>query len=328
MRVHKWVRCVVLFVGALTMLTACGGGSFDLGLTPQDVELTQGQTVELEIELNRVGGFTGSVDLSIENTPQGVEGTLEPDSTANRTSLLTFSAADDAPAGTYAVTVRAKSGRLEQEEEVTLRVVPRPDFQLIASPATLVLKQGDRTSVTVRVERQGGFTGEVLLELAEVAEDLEAELETEDGDEALLYIHTERDTPAGDYRIVVLGRSEDRDRSTQLVVAVEAVPGFDLSAEPASVSLARQETQPIAVRIQRWADFTSTVHLEIVEELPAGVEATFEPNPVEEGGSTLTLRASEDARLGTYSFTVRGTADDLAEELPIDMVVVGRHGDL
>ncbi|MFO8034502.1 MAG: hypothetical protein R6U88_05000 [Candidatus Bipolaricaulota bacterium] len=324
MRVHKWLLCIGLLLGALAALTACGGGSFELGSPAEEPVVVQGESTEIQLELDRHGGFTGTVDLSVEGVPEGVEATLEPESTDNTESTLRLVAEDDAPIGSHAVTLRGQSGRLDEEFTFTLQIDPRPDFQVLLEQPEIRLEQGETAPVSITVERQGGFTDEVDLELAEVAEGLTAELVPGEDDTAVLYLDTERDTPAGDYTALLVGRSEERERSAELIVTVEAVPGFDLTADPSSVQLERDGAQEIAVLIERWAGFEAPVHLEVVDGLPGGVQATLEPRRVEGNTSTLTLSASETARLGSYTLTVRGTADELTEEIPIDMIVVRR----
>ncbi len=327
MRVQKRLAGIAFLLGVLAALAGGGGGGFEIDVPSQDVVLVQGQSTYVELELDRQGGFAGTVDLSLEGLPQGVEGTWEPEAVVNGNSTLHLRADANAPVGTYALSITARSGRIQQDANLRLHVDPRPDFQVVLAPPELVLEQGQHAAISVNVERQGEFTEEVILELEKLPDALSAELEMipEQDDAATLYLDAERDSPAGNYTVLLVGRSHDRERSAELSVAVEAVPGFDLTADPASVQLAREESQDITVLVERWAEFAAPVHLEVVMGLPGGVAATFEPNPVDYSTSVLTLAASETASLGTYNLTVRGTANELIEEIPIDIVVVGRH---
>ncbi len=322
MRVHRWLAGSALLLGTLTALTACGGGGFELSIPSPDVEIVQGAAAYVELELDRQGGFTGAVDLSVQGLPQGVVATWEPQAVEGEQSILRLRADEEATVGTYAISIDARSGRLQQAANLTLHISPRPDFRVRLDPSALSVEQGMHASAVVTIQRQGEFAEQVSVELEEIPDGLSAELVPEGEDEDMLYLTAYRDTPAGEYAVSLAGHAQDRQRSAVLRVTVEAVRGFDLTADPSSVQLEREETQVLTVLVERWEEFAAPVHLQVITGLPEGVEAVFEPNPAQEDASYLTLAASDTARLGTYTLTVRGTANGLTEEIPIDMVVV------
>jgi len=324
MRVHKWLLCIGGLAGALTALTACGGGGFDLRTQDEQIQLIQGESTEIKLDLERHGGFAAAVELSADNVPDGVSASLEPRTTEGTESTLLLEIAEDAEPGTYALGIRGQSGRLDQELSLSLQVDPRPDFTVSLDPAELELEQGGSAAVSVGVARQGDFAEEVSLRLDETSERLVVEMVTEN-DTATLYVETPRDLPEGAYSATVVGRSDQRERSAQLVVRVTEVAGFDLRVDPGGAQLAREETSELTISVDRWAGFDAPVHLAVAAGLPAGMDATFEPNPVEEDTSTLRLTAHSNAPLRSFTITIRGSADDTADEIPLDIVVIGQR---
>ncbi|GEM_PF-4516392 len=324
MRVRKWLLSIIGLAGALAALTACGGGGFELSTPVEQAQLVQGESTEMQLKLDRHGGFTAAVDLNVENLPDGVSATLDPRSTEGTESSLLLEIAQDAPPGSYTLTIRGQSGRLDKEMGLALRIDPRPDFQVSLEPAELDLEQGETAAVSVDTVRQGGFAEEVSLRLDETSERLVVEMVTEN-DTATLYVETPRDLPEGAYSATVVGRSDQRERSAQLVVRVTEVAGFDLRVDPGGAQLAREETSELTISVDRWAGFDAPVHLAVAAGLPAGMDATFEPNPVEEDTSTLRLTAHSNAPLRSFTITIRGSADDTADEIPLDIVVIGQR---
>lgn len=100
------------------------------------------------------------------------------------------------------------------------------------------------------------------------------------------------------------------------------VASFTLDLTPAAVSLAPGGTTTIQVGIDRDPGFTGTVQLGL-EGAPAGVTATFTPNPV--NGSTtqssLALNIPLTATPGLTSATIKGTSGALIVTTPLALTV-------
>ena len=106
-----------------------GGGSFTLSLNPSELQVMPGSSVQTTLTLTPQGGFTGTVSLSLvagqDGVPQGL--TLSPPSvqvsgTDPVNQPLTLSAQAGTPAGTYRLKVRATSGNLTREADLTVTV--------------------------------------------------------------------------------------------------------------------------------------------------------------------------------------------------------------
>lgn len=78
---------------------------FSLSTTPTALTLNPGTSGASTISITRIGGFTGSVDLSAVGVPAGVTATFAPATTTGTSSVLTLAASATAPVGTTAITV-------------------------------------------------------------------------------------------------------------------------------------------------------------------------------------------------------------------------------
>jgi uncharacterized repeat protein (TIGR01451 family) len=90
------------------------------------------------------------------------------------------------------------------------------------------------------------------------------------------------------------------------LVQTMAAQNFTLTLQPNSVTLIPAKTSSFLVSLTPLAGFSSRVALS-VGTLPSGVSASFSPNPVTlPGSSVLTLSATTNAALGSFTLNVTG----------------------
>jgi hypothetical protein len=127
-------------------------------------------------------GFTGTVALSLvagqDQVPQGLTlspGSVQVSGSGPVNQPLTLSAQPTTPTGTSPLKVRATSGSLAREADLTVTVSASgggggggggsPDFTISLNPASLSIQQGGSSTTTLTITPQNGFTGTVNLEL-------------------------------------------------------------------------------------------------------------------------------------------------------------------
>jgi len=86
-------------------VTAVTTGNYTLSATPATASVAQGANVTSTININRTGGFAGSVALAVTGAPTGVTATLNPTSTTGNTSTLTIAASATATTGAATLTI-------------------------------------------------------------------------------------------------------------------------------------------------------------------------------------------------------------------------------
>jgi hypothetical protein len=98
-------------------------------------------------------------------------------------------------------------------------------------------------------------------------------------------------------------------------------PSFTLSANPNTLTVGLSGTGTSAITINPAGGFSGNVTL-TASGLPAGVTASFTPNPAT-STSTVTFTASATAALGTKTVTIKGTSGALSATTTIALTVVG-----
>lgn len=105
--------CGAGLVDAQAALEALGGtpvGSFTLSTTPSSLSLAPGSTAQVVVGIERVGGFTGAINLSLQGAPAGVSGSFTPNPSAGTTATLALSVAATVAPGQYPMVVQGSAG--------------------------------------------------------------------------------------------------------------------------------------------------------------------------------------------------------------------------
>ena len=271
------------------------------------LSLNQGGSSSTTIRVTDAGGFTGSVNLAVTSVlPSGVTASWGTNPTTG-TSVLTLTASASAPAATATVTITGTSDNLTVATNFVVSI-HAPTFTLSVSPSTLSLNQGAAVTTTVLETPQYGFIGSVSLAVTSALPNgVTASFATNPttGTSALSLTASSTATP-GQYSLILTGTSGSITKTTTLAITVHA-PGFTLTAT--SVNLGQGSSGTSNVYMNPQYGFTGNVNL-AVSGLPAGVTATFGPNPTT-GSSVLTLTVSSSAAPTTATVTVTGTSGTL-----------------
>jgi subtilase family serine protease len=114
---------------ALTVQSSSSTPNFTLSLSPSSFTIDDGGSVNTTLTITSVGGFSGSVDLSVNEFPSGVSATASANpvrvrSNSSATVTITWSASRRAPTGTTTIELIGTSGSLENEIPVAITVAP------------------------------------------------------------------------------------------------------------------------------------------------------------------------------------------------------------
>jgi hypothetical protein len=133
-----------------------------IALSPAALNVNQGATGAVTVNLTRIGAFNGAVGLAAEGLPAGVtvaNATIPEGATSGQ---LTVNVGAAAPAGVSNLTIRATgTGVTTATAPLVLTVTQPPGFTLSLAPAALTVAQGAQGQATVTVARTGGFAGAV-----------------------------------------------------------------------------------------------------------------------------------------------------------------------
>jgi len=112
-------------INTLAPVTASG---FILAVVPDSPLINPGTSELATVSIYGVGGFSGSVNLSISGLPSGVTATWSANP-ASSTSTLTLSASSAVALGSYLLTVTGTSGTITRSAKIALTVA-NPSFTL------------------------------------------------------------------------------------------------------------------------------------------------------------------------------------------------------
>lgn len=126
-------RCLLaLTVFALSIATACGGGSSSSGpgqpfaalmLEPASISTTRGKQVSSTLTAQTGGSFAGSLTLAATGAPRGVTVSFDPPTVSGSgSSNVTVSIAPGAPTGQYTITLTGSADRINKTTTLIVTV--------------------------------------------------------------------------------------------------------------------------------------------------------------------------------------------------------------
>jgi hypothetical protein len=121
---------------------------FSLTVGSASVTVKRTESGTMAVSLNKTGGFTDSVALSLEGAPTGVTSSFNPASTTS-TSTLTLNVAANAALGDTTLTVKGISGSLTKTATFKLTVTAAPVTGDTTPPTVVSTTATSNTSVTV-----------------------------------------------------------------------------------------------------------------------------------------------------------------------------------
>src|SRR5262245_20270194 len=309
--------------GDLTFTTAKGTPKPDFALSATPTNVIRGLTANSGITITRSGGFTDSVALSASGLPSGVTATFNPASTTAGVSTLTIATSGTAATGTASVTISGAGGGLTRSTTMVLTITApaTPDFTLSANPASLTVNRGANGASTITINR-AIFTSSVALSASGLPSGVTPSFNpaSTTGGSSALTLAVSSTAALGSATVTVTGTGGSLTRTATINLVVPA-PDFAVIANPASLAINRAASGTSAITIKQIGGFTSSVNLS-ASGLPAGVTASFTPNPATGSGSTLTLTASSTARVGPATVTVTGTGGSITRTASISFSVI------
>jgi len=341
---------------ALT-LTVNAPPDFAISLNPTSLTVQQGDSGTTQLTITPQNGFTGTVSLSLvagqDQVPQGL--TLSPDTVQVGTSSLTLSAQPTTPTGTYRLKVRATSGSLIREADLTVEVTPPPpppSFTLSdPAPNPLSVQAGGTATFQVTLASQNGFQGQVTLSLANgqdpVPQGLSItatnpspiSLQAGGSVTVTATVSADAQVAPGTYRLKVRAQGGSVVQEKPLSVQVGQPPSFDLSpVTPSAVTTSRdpsrRNSNTVSFTLTPQNGFQGQVNLSIVDEQGNPVPGlSLDPASVNVTGAqnfTVYVLADNNIPLSGagkgYAVRLRASSGSIVREQPFTVDVWTRVG--
>jgi hypothetical protein len=198
---------------------------FTLSLTPDSQEVSPGQTVSYEVELQGSIEETQLVTLGVSGQPLGSTVNIIPlAGTPTYSSTLTITLGDSVQPESYTITVNASGGEKTHSQSASLIVKSPPDFSISISTPEVTVEQGESTSIDINIEPLHGFNTPVNLAVTTSPNGVEAKLNPESETPAFtsrIEIIVENDMAAGTYPLIITAEGSAQ-KSSQVRLSVEA----------------------------------------------------------------------------------------------------------
>jgi uncharacterized membrane protein len=107
---------------AAIRLTVEAVPDFSFTFQPAAVEVKRGESANVTVALNRVGGFADPVQFEVEGLPTGVTATFDPNPAPAATATLKITSGATAAAGTYPIRVRGTAGATSKVVSINLTI--------------------------------------------------------------------------------------------------------------------------------------------------------------------------------------------------------------
>ena len=212
-------------------LAGPAANGFTLTASPSSVSVTSGNSVSTTINVNDLGGFTGSVNLATSNLPAGVTAAFNPNPTTGSSTLMLF-ASNSAVTGIYYLTVTGTSGSLSATITVALTVNPQQSFVLGLSPSSLTVAQRDSGTSKIVVSGFNGFNGNVsFAPPSGLPSGVTAPTPSSTTTTSTITFTAGSSATPGKYLVTITGTSGSINASIVLTLEIVA-PGFSLKASP------------------------------------------------------------------------------------------------
>ena len=290
---------------------------FTLSAAAPTVSVERGGTAQLGVGVGRTGGFTGAVNLAVDNAPAGLTASFAPNPATADQSMLTLSAASTLGAGTYSISIHGTAtGAPDKSAALTVTVVETMGFTISLDQSALTLVPPASGTVGINVQRVGGFTGAVSLFAEGFPTGVTASINPNPatGASASLTLTASPAVSEGTYTMYLRGEAAGRPTlRVPLQLTIQSAPGYLLTISNPQMTLAPGgSAQTLNVSIQRVGGFTGAVTFAL-SGLPGGFTSSFSPTTTTGTSTVLSVAAAAAVAPGSYIATITGTAPGLAD---------------
>ena len=252
-------------------------------------------------------GFSSGVNLAVTGLPSGVTASFSPNPTSPNpnfeSSQLTLTTSSTAAVGQYTLTITGTSGNITATTTITLGVYG-PSFTL--SAGSLNIGQGSYGTSYVYVNDQYGFNGSVNLSVSGLPSGVTASWNPNPTtNQSILTLTASSTAPVGQYTLTITGTSGNLTATATLPLGVYK-PTFTLFVGSYQSPIGQGSSGTDYVYVESQYGFSGSVSMS-VSGLPAGVTASFSPNPAT-SSTNMTLNVSSTASIGSFTLTITGTS--------------------
>jgi hypothetical protein len=234
---------------------------FNLTAAPNPISVGQGSSKLTSISVIALNGFTGSVSLTIVQSP-GLSAQLVPNLiVGSGNALLNVTAAAGMAIGQYTVNVTGTSSPLHHMVQVNVTVVQN-NFQIQAAPVSLSAYPGQSVNSVITLTSLFGFAGAITLSVvapAQVTATLNPTSVTLSRGGSGTAILTVSTSLSGTFAVNVTGVNGALKHFTLLSFRSNTDVSFSITLPISQVTLSEGSTGTVPVTITSENGFTGTI---------------------------------------------------------------------
>ena len=201
-------------------------------------------------------------------------------------------------------------------------------FSLSASPASVTVAQGAKSTSTITSTVTGGFDSAISLSATGQPTGVTVGFSPASitgAGTSTMTLTVASSTATGTYHITVTGTSGSTIETTTVSLTVTRIkPNFTISASPTSISVARSSSGTATITTAVSGGFNSAISLSASGQGTAQT-VTFSPSSIAapgSGTSTMTVNVGKNATLGNHTITVTGKGGGAAHTTTVTLKVL------
>ena len=237
---------------------------------------------------------------------------------------MTITVGNNAPLGTYPITVTASSGATWQTTAVTVMVA---SFTPSASPSSLSIAPGNQGTSQITTTISGGFNYPISLSASGMPAGATVSfnpptIPAPGSGSSIMTITVGSSTPVGTYPLTVTASGGGLQQNITVTLTVPAA-GFTLSVFPATLTVV-QNNLGIATATTRINGFNSSINL-VATGAPLGMTVGINPGVIPApgvGNATVTVVPFRTVPAGTYPITITAVGGGIKQTATFTVTVL------
>ncbi len=309
---------VVIQKMAVLNVTVAVAPDFSLVLNPNNITSSSNKTVNFDVSLNALNGFSDLVVLNTSSQNPSITTTLSTTTIGNASGArVTVNIAPNTASGTYDINVLGNSNGLQRSAVFKL-TVPAGDFDLTVNPTSQTINAGQKATFMLSSLAKDGFSEKILLSASTVSSNIQTSFSNNTIDatgSTSFTISTTPSTDAKDYQILISGSGGGITKQIPITLTVKpaVVNDFNLSIKPDTQMVSAGNVTSFSLSIDGQNGFNGMVNLsaEIAEK---SIQLAFSNNtPKASSSVSITVSTSATTATGNYPIKIIGTAGSIVK---------------
>ncbi|MBN8723071.1 MAG: hypothetical protein J0M03_09080 [Acidobacteria bacterium] len=294
---------------------------FLLSINNDAVTINAGEQIELVVNISAINGFNQPVNLT---TQSNLTTSLANSSiTGSGATRLLVSTSRDTQAGSYPVTIIARSNGVEKRVSTTVFVNAASDFSLVVNPSSLTASQGQTLSFDISLNATNNFTDAVNLVVTSSNPNITTSINSNvirAGLTSRVTLNVGANTPFGTYDINILGSTGQIQRSARVSLIVKSPGDFNISLLPTTQSVMAGSTANFSLSATAMGGFTGNISLSATSV--ENITISFTNNIIPANGTTsITVRTNTNTEVKDYLLRVSASGGGITKTATFTLTV-------